>query len=168
MKALGAIFDLIPLIVPVDLQTAQSGDYVSLKNAKGVTFVVFKAAGTAGDDPDITVRQAQDVSGTGVKDLDAFAEVYVKQGTLTSVGTWTKSSQTADALFDADATSAESQAMYVLECTADQLDVDNGFDCVTLNIGDVGSNAQLGCAFAILWGLKKATVPEDLANSLTN
>lgn len=167
-QALGKLFDIIPVIVPADLQTAQNGDYVSLKNAGGVTFVVFKAAGAAGDDPDITIRQAQDVSGTGVKDLDAFATIYKKQGTLTGVGTWTKVTQTADALYSADATSAEEQAMYVLECAADQLDVDNGFDCVTLNVADVGTNAQIGCAFAILWDLKKGAPAEDLVNSLTD
>jgi hypothetical protein len=169
MKALGKLFDIIPVIVPVDLSGgANAGDYISLKNANGVTFVVFKGAGTAGDDPDITVRQAKTVAGGDVKDLDAITEVYRKQGTLTAVGAWSKDTQAADALYDANATSAESQAMYVLEVEADQLDVDGGFDCVTLNIADVGTNAQLGCAFAILWELKKAAAPEDLVSSIAD
>jgi hypothetical protein len=169
MKALGALFDLIQVIGPLDLQTARSGDYVSLKNAEGVGFLVIKGVGTAGEDPDITLRQAQAVAGTNAKDLDKIATYWKKQGAdMTAIGTWTKVTQTADALIDADGTSAEEMALYYFEVLADELDVDGGFDCVTVNIGDVGTNAQLGAVIAILFGLKKAAAPEDLVNSITN
>ena len=65
--------------VPVNLATAvNTGDYVSLKNYGRCAVVFFAAAGTAGDDPTITLTQAQDVSGTGVIQkiwvIDAQAE----------------------------------------------------------------------------------------------
>lgn len=167
MKPLGNLFDIVPVIVPLDLQTARSGDYVSLKNAQGVCFVVFKGVGTAADDPDFTVQQASDVAGTGAKDV-TFTQVYKKQGTLTAVGSWTSETQAASATYSADGTSAEEQAVYVIQIDADELDVDNGFDCVTMNAADVGGNAQLGCVLAILYGLRQKAAPENLPNSIAD
>lgn len=167
MKPLGHVFDVIPAIVPLDLQTARDGDWVSLKNAQGVCFVVFKGVGTAGDDPDITIEQATDIAGTGAKVLNAIATVWKKQGALlTGVGVWTKVTQTADDLFDADATSAEEQAVYVFEVETDELDVDGGFDCVRVRVLDTGVNAQLGAALYLLYGLRHQATPENLPNSI--
>jgi hypothetical protein len=168
MHPLGKSFDIVPAIAPLDLQTARTGDWCSMKNAAGVCIVFFKGAGTAGDDPDITVQQATDVAGTSAKDLDAVATVYKKQGTLTSVGTWTKVTQTADALYDADGTSAEEQAVYVMQIEADQLDKANGFDCINVSCSDVGSNAQLGCALYILYGLRYPSAPENLSSAIVD
>src|SRR4051794_19453571 len=82
-------------IVPVDSQTgANTGDYVSLKNFERCTIVLIKAAGVAGDDPVITVTQAQDVSGTGVKALN-ITRVDSKVGVQTGIGTFTANTQAA-------------------------------------------------------------------------
>lgn len=141
---------IVPAIVPVDLSAAAAdGDYVSLKNYGHVAIVVFKAAGTAGDDPDFSVQQAQAVAGTGAKDL-LFTTIYQKQGVLTAVGTFVKITQAAGAAYSADLTSAEEQGVYVIEFDAQDLDVDNGFDCIRVRVADVGLNAQLGCAFYLL------------------
>lgn len=167
-KPLGSAFDIIPGIVPLDLQTARDGDWVSLKNAQGVCIVFFKGAGTAGDDPTLTVEQATDVSGTSAKNLSVITAVHKKQGTLTSVGTWTTSSQSAAATYVGDGTSAEEQAVYVIEIESDQLDADNGFDCVRVRCSDVGTNAQLGCALYLLYGLRHQTAPANLPNSIAD
>lgn len=168
MKALGNLFDIVPAIVPLDLQTARDGDWVSLKNAQGVTIVVFKGAGTAGDDPAITIEQATAVAGTNGKVLNAVVDYYTKQGTLTGVGTWTKTSQTADELIQGDATSAESEGLYVVSIEADQLDAANGFDCVRVRIADTGTNAQLGCALYLLYGLRNKQAPENLPSAIVD
>lgn len=56
---------------PVDLSAAaNNGDWVSLKDFDSCAIISFKAAGTAGDDPTLTLRQATDVSGTNAKALD--------------------------------------------------------------------------------------------------
>lgn len=141
---------IVPAIVPVDLAAAAAdGDWVSLKNYGHVAIVVFKGAGTAGEDPDISVQQATAVAGTGAKDL-TFTDIYVKQGTLTAEGEFTLVEQAASATFSADATSAEEQAVYVIEFDAEDLDVSNGFDCIRVRVADVGVGAQLGCALYLL------------------
>src|SRR3990167_868645 len=136
--------DIVSGILPLDLQTARAGDYVSLKNYSACAIVFFKGAGTAGDDPILDLDQAKDVAGTSVKAASIIDLIYKKQGTLTAVGTFTKVTQTAADTFAADATSAEEEAIYVIIVDPAKLDVDNGFDCIRANIADVGGNAQLG------------------------
>lgn len=162
MLPLGNIIDIVAGVIPLDLQTARTGDYVSLKEAEGCLVVILKGAGTAGDDPDFTLNQAVAVAGTSAKALNAIDTVYKKQGTLTSVGTWAKVTQTADEVFSADATSAEEEALYVIDVPAAKLDVDNGFDCISVDVADVGTNAQLGCVLYILYGLRHKDQPENL------
>ena len=168
MNPLGSAIDIVPVIAPLDLQTARSGDYVSLKNAKGVLFVIFKGAGTDGDDPTFTLKQATDVAGTSEKDAAVITEYFEKEGTLTSVGTWTRVTQSAAATVVPGDPSAQSQAVYCVYVEADQLDVDGGFDCVTLNAADTGTNAQLGCVLAILTGLRYPATPQNLPNAIAD
>src|SRR5262245_25364588 len=133
MKPLGAAFDLVPAFVPLDLQTARDGDWISLKNAQGVVCVLFKAAGTDNEDPTISFQQAQDVSGTGAKDLASIATVYEKEGAdLAAVGAWTKVEQAAGASYAPGDPSAQSQAIYVFQIEAAELDVAGAFDCVRM------------------------------------
>lgn len=167
-KPLGRAIDIIPAIVPLDLQTARDGDWVSLKNAAGVAIVFFKGAGTDGDDPTLTLEQAQDVAGTNAKALNAIDTVYEKEGTLTSVGTWTKVTQTADDQYIPGDPSAQSQELWVIQVDAEQLDVAGGFDCVRIRCSDVGNNAQLGAALYVLYGLSYPSAPEELPNSIAD
>jgi hypothetical protein len=135
--------------VPVDMSDgASNGDWINLRDWNHLTVIVYKAAGTAGDDPTLTLKQATDNAGTGAKALN-FTEIWQKQGTLTSVGTFSKVTQSAGNTY-VDTDSAEAQGIYVLEIDADMLDVDGGFDHVQISIADVGGNAQLGCALYIL------------------
>ncbi|AMS41168.1 hypothetical protein [Aminobacter aminovorans] len=130
--------------VPVSMATAPTEDWVSLKNYGRMTVVFFKAAGTAGDDPTLTLEQATAVAGTGAKALN-FTRIDVKQGAdLFAVGQFTTVTQAAANTYT-DATSAEVQAIWVLDVEAEDLDVDGGFDCIRASISDVGTNAQLGC-----------------------
>jgi hypothetical protein len=166
---LGNLFDIVPGFVPVDMQTAANpGDYVSLKNWDGICFVLFKAAGTAGDDPTLTITQAQDVAGTGVKNVTAITDIYTKQGTLTAVGAWAHTSQAAAATVAGDATSAESQGVYYTFVPSEALDADGGFDCIKGAVADVGGNAQLGCLFYILVGPRFAAAPENLPSVIVD
>ncbi len=166
MNPLGSLFDIVPGTVPADLQTAVAGDFVSLKNSQGVLVVFFKAAGTDGDDPTLELQQATVVAGSDAKDLNGFIDIYKKQGALlTAVGTWTKVSQTADEDFAGNNTSAQEQGLYCAWIPSDILDVDNGFDCVQVNVKDTGSNAQLGCVLYILVPRYQAQ-PADLLSSI--
>lgn len=141
--------DIVSGVVPLDLQTARTGDYVSLKNWGHLTVVVFKAAGTDNDDPTFTFNQATAVAGTGAKGLNV-TEYMEKEGTLTSVTGWTRVTQTAASTVSPGDPSAQSQAIYVFEFDSSDLDADGSFDCVSVDTSDVGTNAQLGCVLYIL------------------
>jgi hypothetical protein len=140
---------IVAAIIPVDLSTAaNNGDWVSLKNYDELDIIIFKAAGTAGDDPVITLKQASDVAGTGAKALN-FTRVDAKVGVQTGIGQFTKNTQAAGNTYT-DLVSAESQGIFVIHVEAQDLDKANGFDCVQISIPDVGANAQLGCALYVL------------------
>lgn len=145
--------NIVAAFGPVDMTSAaNNGDWVSLKYFDRITVVLFKAAGTAGDDPILTIRQAQDVSGTGAKALN-FTRIDIKAGTLTSIGSYTTVTQAAANTYT-DATHAEIAAIYQVDFQAADLDVNNGFDCVQVQVPDVGAAAQLGAAFYILRGAR--------------
>lgn len=131
---------------------ANAGDWISLKNYGRCAIVFFKAVGTAGDDPIITLEQATDVSAGSAKPL-AITRVDKKQAAtnLLAVGTFTKSTAAAPATndtFDANTWTnsdlAEQAAIVVIDVMAEDLDVNGGFDCIRASIADVGTNAQLG------------------------
>jgi hypothetical protein len=154
-------FNICQGFLPVAMNTAaNSGDWVSMRDYGRCAIVVFKAVGTAGDDPTIAVKQAQAVAGTNAKAL-AFTTVYKKQAAsnLLAVGTYTKTTSDTPATNDAFNTTlgtwsntdlAEQAAIIVIDIKAEDLDADNGFDCVQVSIADIGTNAQLGSALYIL------------------
>lgn len=136
-------------IVPVDLQTgANAGDWVSFEHYRRCVIVFFKGAGTAGDDPVISVLQATAADGTGSKALNTSV-VYSKVGTLTSIAQWTRNTQTAAATYT-DATSAEATSIFAIEVQDSDLDLANDFAYVSVSVADVGGNAQLGCALYLM------------------
>jgi hypothetical protein len=141
--------DIVSAFVPVDMSSAaNTGDYVNLSNYGKAVVVLFKAAGTAGDDPVFTLTQATDNAGTGVKALN-FTTIQSKVGTLTGVASFTTTTQTAAGSYT-DTVSAESQAIIAVEVRAEDLDVENGFNHIKLSIPDVGTNAQIGAGFYIM------------------
>jgi len=152
--------------VPVDTQTAGNpGDAVSLKNYNHLTVIFFKAAGAANDDPVLTFEQGTDVAFGTAKNLATITEYWHKQGTLTAVGTFTNVTQAASQTVTLNATSAESQGIYVFEIDAADLDVANGYDCVRVTVADTGAaGAQLGCMLYILSGPRHAgaTMPSAI------
>lgn len=144
-------FHPVVVIPPVNGATAaNSGDWISLKNFRRVAFLIIGAVGVAGEDLAITIRQAKDVSGGSVKDLVGVSRVDVKNAVdIATIGTFTKVTQTEAATYT-NTDSGESQNLFVIEVDAEQLDVQNGFDCVTCNIADTGATAKLICVLAIL------------------
>lgn len=169
MNPLGSLFDIVAGTAPADLGTAVPGVYISLKGAEGLLVVFFKGAGTAGEDPVLELQQAKTVAGGSAKDLNGFAEIYKKQGAAVgAVGAWTKVSQAADEDFVGDGTSAEQQGLYAAWIPTTSLDTYNGFDCVAVNVKDVGVAAQLGCVLYIVCGLRYGAAPASLPSFITN
>jgi hypothetical protein len=169
MEALGRLFDISTGFVPVDMQTAQTGKRVSLKNAGGCTIVIFKAAGTAADDPTFTLKQHTASSSGTSADLAIIDHYYLKtEATLDGDETWVKETQSAAATIadpGGDGTSAESQQIIVIEVDADQLT--DGYSYISLDVADTGTNAQLGCALYFLRDLKVKRTPANLVAPLS-
>ena len=149
--------DIVPAFIPVDMQSgANNGTWVNMALCDRVVCVLFKAVGTAGDDPVFTLKQATDGAGTGAKAL-TFTRIRTKIGAIATAANqvWTVVTQSASGTYTA--TSAASAAVIVVEVLAKDLDINNGFTNVQLSIPDIGTNAQLGCAFYIPWNLKQPT-----------
>jgi len=154
--------------VPISMAAgANAGDWVSLKNFLRCAIVFFKAAGTAGDDPVITLLQATSVAGSNSKALN-FTRIDSKQGAaLTAIGQFTKTEQAAGNTYS-NLTLAETQAIIVIDIKAEDLDIDNGFDCLQASVADVGTNAQIGGLLYLLHDPKfvdeAGLLPSAIAN----
>lgn len=143
--------NVVPIVMPLDLDTDRTGDYVSLANYGKVVFLFVGSPGTAGDDPTITLYEAQNVGGTGAQVLAAIDEYWTKQAAtdLTSTGTFTKSTQTAASTLAGNATSAEQAKVYAFEIDAE--DLSDGFTAVRADVALAASGgAQYGTLVALL------------------
>lgn len=163
---------IVPVMLPVDLNDgATTGDYVSLKNYERCCAVLVAGDGTAGSDVSVAFYQATDVSGTSAKVLNALetGRIYTKEGTsaLTAVAQWTKETQaTADEQW-APTDSGEQVLLWAFEIKADDLDVDNGFDCIRMDISDPGA-AKIGAALYILYDAKYPVAPELMLSAIAD
>lgn len=162
-------FQIVEGFPAVDLSTAaNNGDWVSVKNAKRIAVVFTSGVGTAGDDPTLTIKQASDASGTGAKALNIpTASVFEKQAasSLAAVAAWSDGSGDASTNTLTNATSAEQSALWVVEFTPDELDVDNGFCFIQGSVADVGTNAQPGYLFYLV-ELKELRAPANAVSCI--
>jgi hypothetical protein len=148
------IIDFVPMIDPINIGSARSSDVVSIKNHGCGLLVFYKAAGSASEDPTLTLLQATNITPSNAKAL-TFTTLYTKQGTLTSVGTWTKVTQAAANTYT-NATASENGAVWAVPISAEMLDVDGGFDCIQVTIADAGSVNQIACVFWLAGELRFA------------
>jgi hypothetical protein len=128
--------------------TAGVGSYVSMKNFRKLTAIIDILNGTGPTGTAITVKQATAVAGTGAKALtftrmlanidvaaaQAFTETAVSAGTFTT-----------------DVTNAK-RLRYILEINAEDLDIANGFDCLSVQ-GASGANST-GLISYVMWGAR--------------
>ncbi len=135
---------------PVDLNTAAvTGDRVSMKGLTRVTFVVNMGDSTAATLVAFTLRQHNAASAGTSKDLSVLNPYFVKAGAATS---FTKVEPTvAAALHTLTTTFADEPGIVVFEVLAEDLDVNNGYAWVSLDIGDAGA-AKIGSVLAICHG----------------
>jgi hypothetical protein len=169
MEALGRLFDLSTGVAPVDLQTAQTGKRVSLAHAGGVLIVLFKGAGPAGHDPTVTLKEHTASTGGTSQNLAIIDHYYLKaETTLDGDETWTKVTQSAAATIadpGGGGTSAEEEQIVAIDVRAEQLSDDYGY--VSLDVGDVGGNAQLGGVLYMLYDLHVQRTPANLVAPLS-
>ena len=173
MSKLGSVFDIHPVITPVDLQTgANTGDWINMANAQHAVLVFHSTVGTAADDYTITLLQAQDNAATGSKALNipsgASTLAWKKQAAtnLTGTSVWSDASGDVSTNTMTNATNAEQDSLVVIEIPGDILDADNGFQYVSITVADIGGNAQLGCAYMLLFGLRYPARPDGVRSPL--
>jgi hypothetical protein len=171
---LGRLYDVIPLVEPIDLDSSQSGDLFALRNASGVGLFFLTGVGAAGRDLTFTVKRHTDISdasGTTI-DLSAIAHpyYYYKAGTaatVVGVGTWSRGS-----LSDTDGSAvvldaAEGETSMLIYFHLDGSDLGSGYSALSVSaVVAGGSGAKLGAAWAVLEDLNVQRDPRNLATAL--
>lgn len=174
MLALGRNYDIIPIVEPIDIDTSQSGDQFSLRDAGGVTLVFITGVGSAGRDLTFTVKRHVDMAdATGTTlDLSTIAHPYVyrKQGTAATVvgdGTWERVAVTdtdgASVVFD----DADGETSSLFAFHLDKRDIGDGYSAISVSaIVAGGSGAKLAACIAILDDLQVQRAPANLRSAL--
>ena len=80
---------------------------------------------------------------------------------------WTDASGDISANDVTNATAAEQSLIWVVEIRPDELDVDDGYDCIRADVNDVGTNAQPGYLFYIL-ELKEQRAPANAVSVIAD
>lgn len=136
--------------------------YVSLKNFNHLTIVILAKNATTVTGSAITLKQAQDVSGTGEKALALpVAWRDLDTAAADAVAEFAPSSDT----FTTDATNGKN-LLYVLEVDAADLDVNGGFDCVRLGVGN--ATATTITALYILSGARYMGAPANNPSAIVD
>lgn len=161
MKKHDALTHVVNALSPQDLSAGggnKSGDWVNLKNYDSL-FVIYQSdAGTAGQDVNVSLRQATSRSGGNAKNL-AKGQWFAAQGTTAVDDVFETVGDGAGTFTD----DGETICVARVEVTADQLDVDNNFSWVQIRCSDSGNAAgKLGSAVYLLRGARFAIeVPEQ-------
>lgn len=169
MEALGRLFDVVAGVAPLDLQTARTGNRVHLLNAASCTFIIFKGAGTAGDDPTFTLKQHTAASAGSSASLAVIDHYYLKKATsLAGSETWTKFTQSVAAtIVDPGGATTSAEEQQIIAFSVDGAELADGYGWVSVDTTDTGSNAQLGAVLYLLHGLTVQRAPANLANPQT-
>lgn len=164
MEALGFI-DFSPDIVPVDLHgQVNTGLRINLKNSQTVTFVLFKGVGTATQDPVLTLNAQNAKTGGTSQTLAALTRYYAKSAvSLTGQEQWVLTTQGAGSTMTLTGEAAK-QGVYVIPVNATSLP--SGFQYVSLDVGNVGANAQIGGMLAVLSFMDVQRKPTNLLAGL--
>ena len=166
MRALGRLIDLGVGFVPVDTQTgANTGKRIALKGATGISFVLFKGAGSGTDVPVWTLQEHNAASAGTSQNLAAITAWHYKSATtLAGTEAWSSSTQAASATLTLTG-EATKQGIYVVEVDASSLS--DTFTHVSMSIADTGAaGAQLGCMLYVLHDLVVQRAPANLAATL--
>jgi hypothetical protein len=165
-RGLGKDFDIIPAIVPVNLNTgANTGNRVHMKNYRNCAVVIFASIGTAASDLAVDLQESNAATGGTKQDLDIVTKYYIKDAlSLTSATTWAEISQSAASEISdtgGAGTSAEHSQVVVIEVDATQMS--DGFEWLSIDVPQPGAT-KLGCAFYVMTGLQVQRKPQNLAD----
>lgn len=142
-------------LAPV-VPSTSTPDYVSLKNYERCEIMVLVKNATTVTGSAITVKQATAVAGTsekaltitkGLRNIDLAADDALASFDITS------------STFTTDSTNSKN-LLYVIDVKAEDLDTNNGFDCIRAGTGD--ATAATVTVMYRLYGPKYSTVPSAI------
>ncbi len=146
---------LVAALGPI-LPSSSTPVYVSLKNYEKVTILIQIVNATTVTGSAITVKQATDVSNS-LSDEKPVAFATARRNIDTDASDELDDFTVSSNTFTTDVTNSK-KLMYVIEIKADDLDVNNGFDCIRLGTGTAVA-LDLSATY-ILWPAKFGkTVP---------
>lgn len=116
--------------------TAGDGDFVSMKNYRRLTIVINILNGSTVTGTAVTLIQATEVAGSTTKAL-GFARMWANIDT--GAGDTLTETAVTNNTFTTNTTNSKS-LMYVIEINADDLDVDNGYDCVRVDAASAANS----------------------------
>lgn len=151
---------VVPAIVAKDITgVAQTGQWISCKYYRQICIEITQGA-WAGGTPAVTLMQAQSITGTNPKAL-SFTKRW-QQAVAGGAAGYVESTVTNDT-FQLPNTPNQ---VHLLEIDAAQLDTDNGYDCLQVNIASPGAFADLLSVTYICDGARYsgAILPNALAN----
>lgn len=111
---------------------AMTAEYVSLKYYNHLTIVIQTGAWAAGTAA-VTLLEATNVSAGSAQALN-LETMWTDDA---ATGTLVETAVTSDT-FNLDT----ANSLYIIEIDADELDVDDGYDCVTLAVASPGVNSD--------------------------
>ena len=137
---------MVMLVPPKDSTgAAQGGNLPFVSVGKHRDFVVHFFFGNIAGDVNLTLQQAKNVGGNGAKAL-GFDKIYAVQSDAGDVVDQDKAVPvTVASDTHAVANATDDNYHYMIEMRVDQLDVNNGFDCIRPNMSTPGANACLVC-----------------------
>jgi hypothetical protein len=166
VEALGRLFDVIPAVTPVDLDSAgtNTGARLHLQNYGGVAIVFYRGQGVAAENPTLTVREHNANTGGTSADLEVVTHWFKKEAaTLDGSETWEEvvESSATDDITDAEWDDG-SESIAVIQVEASQLSDD--FEWISANVDDPGTGEHLGAVFYIAYDLAVQRAPDNLAD----
>ena len=164
------------LNLPIDLDDgALTTDIFSMKLYGSALLIVPFGDGTAGDDITVTLQQCTDVANSLAdnKALNClatgriFTKMAADETALRALTGWTGETQaTADEVYT-DTDSGEQCGIWAFEIRADDLDADNGFECVYATVNGDGGAAKLGTVLVLLMDPVYPSTPTLMADPLS-
>ena len=130
IRSIAESLKVVSGLTPVTTNGGADSDYVSLKNVNKC-FIVAKLTQAVGHATALAPYQATAVAGTNAKVLSANCKIYANEDRATSD---TNEVQTDAKNYSVTADIKEKQVIFEIDPAT--LDVENGFDCIKLNISD--------------------------------
>lgn len=139
MQAIGRIIDNTKIVL-AGLGLLNSGgiagDRFSMKNYSRVAVVIGLAPASGTDPSAVTLKQSKSVDNSPVTEKAlAFSKMY-KNGAPGTSDTLVETAVTSDTFSTSALAALE---LYVIEVDEQDLDIDNGFDCIRVDMTDPGS-----------------------------